>query len=279
MKNIILLIFFIYGANSLNAQYQAEVGARQGSMAGSGVILNDIWSSFHNQAGLADLNGLSVGLFYSSVFNEPDLRETAFAFALPTEKFGSAGINYTYSGNSASNFSKFGLSYSKKLAKRLSAGIQLDYFRHAQMNYGNTGAAVGEIGLIAEPVDNLFIAAHVFNPWRAKYNYIDEPLETIFRLGTGYYFSDKVVIMLEAEKETDHDVVIRAGTEYNLLEGLYLRAGAAVNPVKYSFGLGYKYRGIGLDVAYISHEFLGYYMQFGLGYSLNKMKKTEDKED
>lgn len=275
MKRLNLLIIFILTGQISIAQYQVEAGARQGAMSGSGIILTDIWSSYHNQAGLADIDGLSFGLFYSSIFNEPDLRETAFAFAVPTEKFGSAGLNYTYSGNSYSNFSKFGLAYSKRLGKKISAGIQIDYFRHVQMNYGNTGAAVGEIGLIAEPVNNFFIAAHIFNPWRAKYILTDETLESSMRLAVGYYFSEKVVLLLETEKELDQKAIFRAGTEYNIVHGLFLRAGIATNPVKYSFGIGYNFKGISFDVSSVSHQLLGYYMQFGLGYTLNRIEEEE----
>lgn len=270
MKYISFLILFMLSIQFSDAQYQVEAGARQGAMCGSGLILSDIWSSYHNQAGLADISGISAGLFYTSIFNMPDLRETAFAVALPTEKFGSAGLNYTYSGNSFSNFSKFGLAYSKRLGKRITAGVQIDYLRFVQLNYGNDGAAVGEFGLIAEPVDNFFIAAHVFNPWRANYTLIDETLESILRVGAAYYFSEKVVFMLETEKELDQKAIFRAGTEYNIMHGLFIRAGVATNPNKFSFGLGYNYKGVSIDASYISHQTIGYYMQFGLGYTLNK---------
>ena len=279
MKNIFFLIVLTFCGSSVYAQYQIEVGARQGAMGGSGVVIPDIWSSYHNQAGLADIKGFSAGVFYSSIFNEPDLRETAFALVLPTEKFGSAGFNYTYSGNPASNFSKFGLAYAKRLGNKLVAGIQIDYFNHFQMNYGSTGAAVGEIGIIAEPIDNLFIGAHVFNPWRAKFSDIDESLASMFRVGTAYYFSEEVVFMLELEKELDQEIIYKAGTEYNIIAGLFLRAGISTNPVKYSFGLGYDLKGFKLDATYISHEIIGYYMQFGLGYSLNKHKEIIESVD
>jgi len=279
MRKCVFSFVFLLLFGVIDAQYLVEAGARQGAMGGSGVILNDVWSAYHNQAGLAGLKGLSAGLYYSSVFNEPDLRETAFSFAFPTEKYGSAGVNYSYSGNSFSNFSRFGFAYSKQLGKRVSAGIQIDYFLFSQMNYGNTGVALGEVGLIAQPVDHLFVGAHVFNPWRATYNYIDESLETIFKLGAGYYFSDRVVFMVEAEKEIDHDLLVRAGMEYQLFKGLYLRAGAAFNPVKYSFGLGYNFKGIGIDLSYISHETLGYYMQFGLSFTIENKDDAGEKVD
>jgi hypothetical protein len=276
MKKISFLIVSIVISMQSFAQYQVETGARQGALGGSGLILTDIWSSFHNQAALADLRGFTTGIFYSSIFNEPDLRETGIALIFPAEKFGNAGINYTYSGNSFSNFNKLGLNYSKKLGKQLSAGIQLDYFRHVQANYGNSFAVAGEIGLVSEPVENLFLAAHVFNPWRSKFIGSDEYLSSIFRLGAGYYFGKQVVLMVETEKELTEKALVRVGCEYQVINGLYLRGGVASNPVKYSFGLGYLFKGISIDASYIGHQILGYYMQFGLGYSLMKPEnKTE----
>jgi hypothetical protein len=270
MKKIGFVIVSIIISFQSFSQYQVEAGARQGALGGSGLILTDIWSSYHNQASLADFKGFTTGIFYSSIFNEPDLRETGIAFLIPAEKFGNAGVNYTYSGNSFSNFSKLGLNYSKKLGKQISAGIQLDYFSHVQANYGNTFAVAGEIGLISEPVENLFLAAHVFNPWRSKFNNSDEYLSSIFRLGAGYYFGKQVVLMVETEKELTEKALVRVACEYQIINGLYLRGGVASNPVKYSFGLGYQFKGISIDASYISHQILGYYMQFGLGYSLQK---------
>ncbi len=273
----ILFTFSVFLLNFTSfSQYQTESGARQGGMAGSGIVISDIWSSYHNQAGLADLPVFSAGLFYSDIFNMPDLRDIAFSAAMPVEQYGVAGINYSYNGNEFSNFSKFGLAFSKRLGKRITAGIQLDYLRFAQLNYGNTGTAVGEIGFIAEPVEKLYIGAHVFNPWRAKLSGTEDYLTSVLRIGAGYYFSEKVIVTAETEKEIDKPLVFRAGTEYNLIQGLFIRTGIATNPTKYSFGLGYNYKGIVLDAAYISHNILGYYMQFGLGYSLNNKSTSNN---
>lgn len=270
MKHLILTIAFFFFIFLSHAQYMSESGARQGGMSGAGVAITDIWSSYHNQAGLSDLSGISAGLFYSNLYNLDAFKETAFAVAVPMDKFGTAGLNYTYSGNSFSNFSKFGLAFSKRLGKRITAGIQIDYLRRMQLDYGSTGVAVAELGIIAEPIENLFIAAHVFNPWRAEFGGTGEALTSVLRIGAAYNFSEKVLFTLEGEKDISEAIVVRGGTEYNLAGGLYLRAGVATNPTKYSFGLGYKYKGVALDLAYISHNVLGYYVQFGLGYTLNK---------
>ncbi len=280
MKQIVLILFVLFLIKpNLFAQYQTETGARQGGMSGSGVVISDIWSSYHNQAGLANLQGISAGLFYSSIFNMSDLKEAAFAVAVPAEKYGTAGINYTYNGNEFSNFGKLGIAFAKRLGKRISAGIQLDYIIFSQADYGNSGAVAGEAGFIAEPADNLYIGAHIYNPWRAKINDSEDYIESVMRIGAGYYFSEKVLFTVETEKEVDKTTVFRAGTEYAVIPGLFVRAGVSLNPTEYSFGLGYNYKNILIDLAYISHDILGYYMQFGLGYSLKKVSKNTEPQN
>jgi len=273
MKHLLLFVSFslIFSFSKAQySQYLPDAGARQGGMAGSGVTISDIWSSYHNQAGLADLKGISAGLFYSNIYNVSAFKETAFAVAAPIEKYGSVGLNYSYSGDFYSNFSKFGLAFSKRLGKRITGGIQIDYIRFMQLDYGTDGVAVGELGIIAEPVENLFIAAHVFNPWMSKFPNSGETISSIFRLGGAYNFSEKVLLTIEGEKDVSKPLVFRGATEYNVAGGLFLRVGVATKPTKYSFGVGYNFKGASLDLAYISHDVLGHYIQFGLGYTLAK---------
>ncbi len=277
MKKFGFLILSVLTSNLSFSQYQVEAGARQGALGGCGIILNDIWSAYHNQAALSDLKDLTAGIFYSSIFNEPDLREIGISVVIPIDRHGNAGMNYTYAGNEFSNFGKFGLNYSKRLGERITAGIQIDYFNHLQANYGNTYAIAGEIGLVSEPIENLFIATHVFNPWRSKFAGTDEYLSSCFRLGAGYYFTRNVVLMVETEKELTEKALVRVACEYELINNLFLRGGVSFNPVKYSCGIGYIYKGIIMDAAYINHQIIGYYMQFGLGYTLADRNRVNDK--
>ncbi|PID88029.1 MAG: hypothetical protein CSB06_02055 [Bacteroidia bacterium] len=258
--------------------YYVEAGARQAAMGGAGLVLPDAWASAHNQAALAKVSGLGVGTYYANIFNESELKELGFSAAYQVEKYGTAGLDFTYSGNPFSNFMSFGFSYAKQLGKRISGGIKIDYFRHSQMNYGNISAFTGELGLLAEPVDHFFIGAHAFNPWRAKFNATNEPMISTFRLGAGYFFSSRVLLTLEGEKSLEKKTILRAGTEYNVIAGLFLRAGICTQPVKYSFGLGYNYKGVSIDVTYISHQVIGYYMKFGLMWHFNPAsdKKSSD---
>ncbi len=280
MKNkISVIIFLVFFSFNTKAQYNRAFGAANAGMGGTGVISTNLWSSYYNQAGLAKIEGLSVGAFFSNAMMVKDFGTKSAAFAMPVSKYGSFGLNYTYFGNSLYNESKFAFAYAKQLGKRISAGIQIDYFLTVQAGeYGKRGVAVGEIGILTEPIDNLYIGAHLFNPWRAKLT--DSPDEYIFtklRIGIGYNFSDKVLFTVEGDKDLDMPLIFRAGLNYNVVAGLFIRTGVSTNPTEYSFGAGYDFKGVIFDFSMVNHPITGLYPQFSLSYVLRKRKAEDTK--
>ena len=275
----ILLIFIILiSANSLlNAQFNRPTGARQAAMCFSSSTNTDVWANNHNQAGLAGIESFTVGIFYTNRFSMDQLSTKSLAMAMPVSKYGSFGLNYTSFGYNLYNESKFGLAYAMNLGKKFAVGIQLDYFLIKFGNdYGKTGNLVGEVGILANPVDKLFIAAHVFNPWLAKYaDYQDERVPTVFKVGLGYYFSKQVLFTTECEKDIDNSTIFKSGLEYNVVAGLYIRAGISTKPTTYAFGIGYNYKGIIFDFAFSNHQYIGNTSQFGLSYVFKNKSKSK----
>ena len=62
------------------------VGARSAGLAHASVTLGDVWSVFHNPAGIASLSKLSAGVYYENRFGVPEMGLRAGAFALPFGK-------------------------------------------------------------------------------------------------------------------------------------------------------------------------------------------------
>lgn len=269
----ISILFFFYGQGF--GQYNRNFGAEADATGGAGVVLTDIWASSYNQAGLAYLNGMSAGFYFSNAFAIADMGTKAFAFAVPADKYGTVGVNYTYFGNELFNDSKFALNYSKKLGKRISAGIQLDYFLTVQgLDYGKQGVAVGEIGILSEPVNNLFIGVHLFNPWGASFaQNAQESMLSVLRLGAGYKFSDKLLLRMDVEKDIDFPAVFRTGFDYMPVNNLHIRAGVSTNPTQFSFGTAYGLKGFMFDISFTNHQILGYYSQFALSYTISKKEE------
>lgn len=281
-SKILVLVFSVFGlVQLLHGQENMTAGARQVGLGGTGLVGSDIWMSAHNQAGLANLEGPAAGTYFNNRFQMNELTTAAFAIAYPHKNLGTFGLNYTQFGYELFSQRKFAFAYAMRLGKKISAGIQIDYFQVIQGGeYGKQGFTAGEIGMTTEPVDNFFVAAHVFNPWPVNITENQNgELNSVFRLGTAYMFSDKVLVALEAEKDLEYPIRVRFGTEYEFLNNLFLRVGMATEPAEYTFGMGYIFKGIGLDVGMKTHSIMGMHSHFGLSYCLSRNKQAADEPE
>ena len=264
------------------------IGARSAAMANSSVMLADIWSGHHNQAGLASVSEISGGIYYENRFAVKELGLNAAVIALPVNLWGGSvfGLSFSYFGYSMYNDIKVGLAYAKKLGERYSVGIQFDYLRTSiGEDYGNRGTIAVEVGLQAELIDDLNIGVHIFNPTRAKavqYEIQDvvttERIPTILRFGLSYTFSEKVILTIEAEKDVYTKPTLKAGIEYQAIKQLYLRGGVSSYPVSSSFGFGLYLGTFTLDFAATKHQVLGYTPQISLSYEINSKSKEQPPE-
>jgi len=268
LKTKILIICCLLHFSISFATNETQImGAKSSAMANSSVMLYDLWGIHNNQAGIAQLSGISLGFSNERRFtDEQDIKALAAAFGT---KHGTFGLNITHFGFSQYYEQKFGLAYAKGFGNRLSVGLQLDYLNLFIGDiYGNTGTITFETGMIYSPVKNLFIGAHVYNPARIKISEdIDETLSTVFRFGMGYYFLDRVLLTAEAEKDIDYKPDYKTGIQYMVYDEVFIRAGVASNPFKYSFGLGFGIIGAMADVSFAHIDYLGYVPQISISYN------------
>ena len=262
MKNIVSCIVFVACMNSIchAGGDNYPIGARSAGMSTASVVFTDIWSSANNQAGLGYLERPAAAVFYENRLNVKSLSVQSGAFAVPVQAT-TIGVNYRYFGYSKYNESKFGLAVGKKMGEKFALGVQMDYFHtHIDGDYGNYGVLCGEIGLLCEPVERLFVGAHLFNVSQSKQKVsLDERVPTIMRFGVGYIIQDKATISIETEKNLRMDAVFKAGLEYSPVGDLFLRCGMSTGHMyQYAFGLGYSWKNFTIDMAFSHHKFLGY---------------------
>ena len=269
MKRLLLFILYLpFAIVHLHAADNYPVGARSAGLANASVTFSDLWSSFHNQAGLADLKDVTAGVYFENKFLISDLSLKGLAVAIPTTKSGTFALSVTQFGGSLYSEKKAGIGYGKKLSETFSAGVQLDYLStYIAEDYGTRNSFAVEAGFIAEPIKNLKLGAHLFNPNKAKVaEYADERIPVILRFGASYKFSEKVIISVEEEKDIDLQSVFKAGLEYHVMEAFYLRGGIASNPSLSSFGFGLNINKFVVDFTTSWHQQLGFTPQFALSY-------------
>ena len=268
--NFLLLLVVIFVNIPVYSADNYLPGSRFAAMAMASVMIPDIWSVSHNQAGLAYLKEINFSVHHENKFVVPQYGLNALAFSIPT-KPGSFGGSFYYFGYSKYHEIKTGLAYSKLFGEKFSAGVQINYHSvYISEHYGRSSALSVEGGIMAQPIENLFIGAHIFNPSRSKYNTPDgeEFLPVTFRLGIGYYLIDRIWIGLETQKETNFNAVWKIGLEIEAINHLFLRGGLGTDPILNTFGIGYEILGLRGDLAFSFHPQLGFTPHFTLTYSL-----------
>jgi hypothetical protein len=268
------LLVCLFAASSPDCLYSANdnypTGARFSAMGNVGVMCTDLWSVSHNQAGLGFCNYLSAGFHHENRFAVSEFSLNSVAFTMPTQS-GTFGLSYTYFGYSAYHESKIGLAFGKALNKWFSAGIQFNYLNtYVADETGNINGMTIEAGIIAEPIKNLSIGIHIYNPTGSSFYGLSEKerIPVILNLGIGYEYDDKLFVGIETAKDLEMaPPSFKAGFEYLIMHHLYLRTGVIINElVSHSFGLGFVMKKIRADLAFSRQQIIGYTPHFSVQY-------------
>ena len=240
-------------------------GGRGAALANTGLIFEDIFASFSNQAGLAYIEGFTAGAVGEQRFLINEIRLVGAAAAYATNS-GTFGLSLHYFGFEAFNEQKIGLNYGRLLTENLAIGAQINYLNTRIPNYGAGNAFSFELGLQATLADPIKLGVHISNPIRA--GIIDEePLATLLGIGVGYSPSKSLLVMAEVETELGFAPRFKMGIDYDIIDMLALRIGAATNPTIASFGLGLNLgEHIVIDFAGQYHLVLGFSPSIGLSY-------------
>jgi hypothetical protein len=256
--------FFIILFSVLSATTFAQnTDVTSNSLGGCGLTQTNVWSNLSNQAGLAEITQLSVGVGTENSFGIKELSTHVAIFALPVSG-GVFGLNVAYTGFELYNETKIGLAFGKKLSKSFNVGIQADYLGiYADGSTNNKNSFTFEIGAQKRLMRDLTLGTHIFNPIAVKLNET-EVIPSIFKLGLRYDANSKVSIFTETELENGENGILKAGLEYKIIEQLQLRTGFSTNPAKNTFGIGYTLDNIQFDIAINRHQLLGYSPQFSV---------------
>jgi hypothetical protein len=201
------------------------------------------------------------------VVPEPSLH--AIGLTVPTGQ-GTLGFSGHYFGYPGYHESKFGLAFGKSFQDRFAVGLQLDYLNtYINNELGNSGTVAIEAGIMAEPVDNLLLGFHIFNPTGATIPKVrQEKIPVIMRVGLACLFGERLFLGIETEKDLDiASPMYKLGLEYRLIEYIYARIGVLLQDyVEHSFGIGFNLLSFHASLAFSYRQLVGYTPYFSLHY-------------
>ncbi len=236
--------------------YRLSAGARQVGLAYASAATEGFWASFHNQASFATIDKWSAGINQDNRFGISELSNKTFGMIIPSGHRGALGIVYSYYGYTEYNRHTAGLAYGMKLGKKISAGVQADFYStRITGDYRNRNDLTFEAGIQVRPVSDLLLGIHVYNPLPPDIHESEIPF--VMQLGASYRFTPGFLAIAEIEASDKYPDNIRVAFEYEFPVNLYLRGGFMSEPLGYAFGAGYSGRIFHANLGFITHENLG----------------------
>ena len=275
MRYLTLYFFIFYSTHLFAGGEPTIAGAKQASMAYTGLTLHHIFSAQNNIANTAFLKESGVGIFFNNRYLFAQLNELNAAYVYQNDKIGAFSTTIKYWGYNAYNESTFGFGYARKFNSKIAAGLKFNYHHLAIQNNGSKGVISFNLGLSYAPLEKLRIGVSIFNPAKLKIeNEYKETLSTQFGFGLSYHPTDKVIIAVETQKDLKNPFQLKLGANYDIHEYFSARIGGATNPTLFSFGFGTHVQNLEIDIASTWDINLGYSPQISLQYTF---KKHEEK--
>ncbi len=269
----ILISLCLISLTSFAGNDKYTLGGRSAAMGNASVAFTDVYAVFSNQAGLARLQGTSVGLYAENRFLLSELNMFGAAVGLPT-KSGTFGLGAIYFGNEGYSEAKLNLAYGRNLSSKLAIGAEFDLLSVSIADYGSRSAMTFGVGLLYDFTPQLSAGVHVFNPLRIDLTDSEfDRVPTIMKFGITFTPSEKVMLAIETEKNMDQQAIIKLGIEYKFVEQFYVRAGGSTNPGTATFGVGVNLNALKIDLSGSYHNVLGYSPHLSISYAPRKKKE------
>lgn len=217
----------------------------------------DVFSVASNQAALAQIKDLSMGVYGERRFLLTPINMYTALFALPT-KHGNFAFQADYFGYKNYNESQLGIAYARNVGSKLDLGIKFNYYSFKIPGYEGASAVNFEIGAIAHLTDKLNAGVHFYNPVGGTLSKTDhEKLSSIYKFGIGYEASDQFLISAEVVKQEDLPVNVNAGVQYNFEKQFFARFGIATETESPYAGAGVSWSNFRIDISASYHPQLG----------------------
>lgn len=224
-------------------------------MGSTSVTGKGFWTSFNNQASLAFNKHISAGFNHVSRFGISELGIRSAGIVIPA---GQSSIGFVYSNFGYTEFRRTmtGLACGLALSRDIAAGIQIDYLtENPSMDYPGRQSVTFEAGLLVTTPGSTVVGIHVFNP--VPNSLRKSNLPSTLTIGAGTELGNSLLGAAEIEMDQRNRALLRLGCEYNPKRQLWLRTGFSTGNTSFSFGFGYHFRSIKLDLAFATHEKLG----------------------
>ncbi len=270
MKHIPIFCFWIWIVFSGEAQtnpHTQAYGAQSQGMSNVKMFLKDAWAIFNNVGAIDRLDQSEIQIGADQRFGLKELSTVSLS-AVIKKDLGSLGLGISRYGGIQFNQHLLGIGYSNTLGI-VSLGSKVDWIQTQIEGFGNGHTVVLSLGGLAQLGPDFYLGANFSNLTQSKISkYSTELFPTLVQLGLSYFPSQSLSIYSELEKDVDLPPVFKFALDYSLSKKIFLRTGISCNPIRLSFGLGFRHENLLFDYGYGQNTSLGRTHHISLGLRL-----------
>ncbi len=257
----------LHGIHAQSGDY--SLGSRSAAMGSASSTLSDTYSTFNNPAGLASIEKAWVFASYENRYRLEDFQAMGAGICTPFKGFG-IGAGFYRFGGKLYNEQLVGVKASHKVGI-MSLGAGVNYVQYNIEGLGTRGAAVLELGGVADLNKKVHLGAHIYNLTQSRLvRTTGERVPTVMKLGLSLRPLSTVVLNIETSKDISNPAILRAGMEYAIIPQLALRTGFSSSPFISCFGIGFKPGNLQVDYAFRNDARLGELHQMSISYAFKK---------
>ena len=212
-----------------------------------------LYANYYNRYSVSELANASGGLYFAN-----DI--------LP------AGFEITSFGYDQYRESLFRLSAGKRIARKWSLGIAIQYAMiQSELFEEHSGRISSDIGIAYRPVENVLTGLSLlhFPSVQTGDKAFDNTHIAPFsvRIGFNCEIMNFGIITGSLENSRETPLTGAFGLEYPAFDDFRIRAGIRTAPLSPSFGIGYRIAGFMADAGMVYHAVLGASMGVGISFS------------
>ncbi|MDR1380421.1 MAG: hypothetical protein LBJ47_02970 [Tannerella sp.] len=212
-----------------------------------------LYANYYNRYSVSELATMSGGFYYLN-----DI--------LP------AGIEITSFGYDEYRESLFRLSAGKQIASKWSLGVAVQYvLLQSELFEESSGRISADVGITYRPVENVLTGLSILHTPAIRTgdrNFDNRHVAPYsIQLGFNWDIINMVLITGSLEHGREENIAGSFGMEYMPFDDFKVRTGIRTAPLRPSFGVGYRFAGINVDVGSVYHSVLGASLGIGLSFS------------
>ena len=260
--------YFVALVPSLGFSQELFMGASAGAMANSSVTTSDALSIFNNPGTLGFVENDELTTGYRSFFQLEGWK-TVYAAANKQIAKGALGIGFSQFGDELYHTTQVAIGFGHQLGIA-SLGISVRYQQLHILGFGSSTSWPVDVGGKVELSPHFLIASGIKNINQAKLTKeTDERYPSLFFVGFSYQPTEFLVISSQIDYSLLTPAIFRAGIAYSI-GILTLRAGVKTNPVQLATGIGFEWKRMAMDYAFLPHTSAGGSHFFTLSYQYSK---------